>query len=73
MVSIGLKCSFHYRETTKAAPKVMAHWFSDLYLLWWPKTSEADGGGMAVEAESSHQYPVIFCCHATDGSRGVVW
>ena len=32
--------------------------------------SEVDGGGMAVEAEPSHQYPVTFCCHATDGSRG---
>jgi len=39
-------------------------------LLCWPMMSEVDGGAMAVEAEPSHQYPVTFCCHATDGSRG---
>ena len=32
-------------------------------LLWWPTMSEADGGGMAVEAELSDQYSIIFCCH----------
>jgi len=42
-------------------------------LLCWPKTSEADGGGMAVEVESSHQYPIIFSCCMTDGSRGTIW
>ena len=35
--------------------------------------SEADVGGMAVEVECSHQYPVTFCCCAADGSRGAVW
>ena len=25
--------------------------------------SEADGGGMAVEAELSDQYSITFCCH----------
>ena len=35
--------------------------------------SEVDVDSMAVEAEFSHQYPVIFCCHMTDGSRGEVW
>ena len=32
-------------------------------LLWWPTMSEADVGSMAVEAELSHQYSIIFCCH----------
>ena len=32
--------------------------------------SEADIDGMTVEAESSQQYSIKFCCHATDGSRG---
>ena len=35
--------------------------------------SEVDVGGMVVEAESSHQYSVTFCCCETDGSRGAVW
>jgi len=35
--------------------------------------SEADFGGMAVEAEHSQQHSVTFCCCETDGSRGVVW
>jgi len=43
-----------------------------LILLCWPITSEADGGGMAVEAEPSHQYSITFCCHTIDGSRGAV-
>ena len=30
-------------------------------------------GGMAVEVEPSHQYPVTFCCCVTDVSRGAVW
>mgnify|MGYP001853334281 CR=1 FL=1 len=30
-------------------------------LLCWPTTSEVDGGGMAVEAESSCHY-VLFLC-----------
>ena len=36
-------------------------------------TSEVDGGGVAVEVEPSHQYPITFCCCVTDGSRGAVW
>ena len=35
--------------------------------------SEEDVGGMAVEAEPSHQYPITCCCCVTDGSRGAVW
>ena len=31
--------------------------------------SEADIGGMAVEAEPSHQYSIMFCCHVMDDSR----
>ena len=41
-----------------------------LILLCWPITSEADGGGMAVEAEPSHQYSITFCCSVTDGNGG---
>lgn len=40
-------------------------------LLSWPPMSEAGVGGTAVEAEASHQYSVICCCHLADGSRGV--
>ena len=32
-------------------------------LIYWPMTSEADVGGMAVEVEPSHQYSITFCCH----------
>jgi len=42
-------------------------------LLCWPMNSEVDGSGMVVEVEPSLQYFVIYCCHATDGSRVVVW
>jgi len=35
--------------------------------------SEADVGGTAVEAEPSHQYPIMFCCRVTDGSSGALW
>ena len=42
--------------------------------LWrWPTMSEADVGGMAEEAESSHQCSITFCCRVTDSSRGTVW
>ena len=34
--------------------------------------SEADGGGMEVEIEPSHQYSTTFCCHVTDGNTGTV-
>jgi len=34
--------------------------------------SEADGGGMAVEAEPSSQHCATCCCCVTDGSRGAV-
>ena len=34
--------------------------------------SEVDGG-TAIGVEPSHQYPITFCCCATDGSRGAVW
>ena len=36
----------------------------------WPRTSEADAGGITVEAELSHQHPATCCCCETDGSRG---
>ena len=41
-------------------------------LLHWPMVSEADDGGMAVETEPLHQYPITCCCYVTDGSRGAV-
>ena len=31
-----------------------------IFFFFWLTTSEADGGGMAVEAEPSHQYSVTF-------------
>ena len=31
-------------------------------LLFWPMTSEAGVGGMAVEVEFSRQYSITFCC-----------
>jgi len=48
----------------RAAPKVMPP------ILWsWPTMSEVDAGGMAVEAEPSHQCSITCCCRMTDGSR----
>ena len=38
----------------------------------WPTKREADGGGMAVEAEPPHQVSVTCCCCVTGGSRGAV-
>ena len=35
-------------------------------------TSEADVGGMEIDAEPSHRYSITFCC-VIDGSRGAVW
>ena len=55
-------------QNTRAALKVMPP------TLWcWPTMSEVGVGGTAVGIEPSHQYPVPFCYHATDGSRGAVW
>jgi len=34
--------------------------------------SAADGGGMAVEVEPSHQYSITFYYCVTDGNRGTV-
>ena len=43
-------------------------------ILWCqPAMSEADFGGMAVETEPSHQYPITRHCYETDGSRRAVW
>jgi len=63
-----LNTSKHGDSTMRAAPKVMPP-----ILLCWPTMSETNVGGMAVEVEPSHQYPIMFCCHVTDGSRGTVW
>ena len=40
--------------------------------LYWPKISEVDVGGMALEVEPSHQYTIMCCCCVTDGSREAV-
>ena len=53
--------------STRAAPKA-----TPLTLLLWPMTSEVDFGGMAVEAELSHQYSITHCCCVTDISGGAV-
>ena len=42
------------------------------FLLHWSMISEAAVGGMVVENEPSHQYPIAFCCGVTDGRRGAV-
>ena len=55
------------RTCTRAVPKVIPP-----ILLCWPMTSEANGGGVAVEVEPSQQYSITFCCHVTDGSREAV-
>jgi len=52
----------------KAAPKIMPP-----ISLWCTTASEADGGGMAVEAVLSCQYFIAFCGCVTDGSRWTVW
>ena len=41
-------------------------------LLCRPTTSEVNVGGMAVEAQLSHQHPITFCWLVRDGSRGIV-
>ena len=53
---------------TRAGLKVMSP-----ILLCWPIISEADVGDMAVEVETSCQYPITFCCCVTNWSRGAVW
>ena len=53
-----------YKDYSKIMPPV---------LICWATTSESDDGDMAVEVEPSYQYPITFCCHVIDGSRGVVW
>lgn len=52
----------------RAAPKVML-----IGLLRWLVMSHAAAGGIAVQAEPSHQYSFTSGCCATRGSRGVVW
>jgi len=47
---------------TRAAPQVILP-----ILLSWSTTAEVDVDGMAVEAVPSCQYPVTFCCCATEG------
>jgi len=35
--------------------------------------SEVDVGGMAVDVELPHLYPIMFCCCVTGGGRETVW
>ena len=51
----------------RAAIKVMPS-----FLLCWHMTIDADVGDMTAEIEPSHQYSITFCCHDTDGSRGII-
>ena len=52
----------------RSAPKVML-----LVSLCLSTTSWMDVGGMAAEAELSHQHSITFCCPVADGSRGAAW
>ena len=39
-------------------------------ILWcWPYNQWR----MAVEVENSYQYPITYCCHATDNSKRAAW
>ena len=51
----------------KGAPKAVPH-----ILLCQHIMSAVYVGGTAVEAELSHQYPMMCCCCVTDGSRGAL-
>ena len=51
----------------RAFPKVMPS-----VLFYWSTISEADAGGMAVEAEPSHQYSITCCYRETNDSREAV-
>ena len=53
-------------KSTRAASKATSP------ILCWVMTSEVNVGGMAVEVEPSQRYSVMFCGHATDGSRVAV-
>ena len=59
--------SVHLKKHVEADPKVMPP-----VLLCWLTTSEEDVGGMAVDAEPSQQYSILFCCQVTDGRRGAM-
>ena len=59
-------CINNITYLTRAALKVMFP-----ILFCWPTMSEADGGGMAVGVEPSHQCSVTFCCQKTNGNRGL--
>jgi len=52
-------------DNARAALKVMPP-----ILFCWPTTSEAVGGGMAVEVKSFHQYPITFCYCAQKAEEG---
>ena len=41
-------------------------------LLCGPTTPEVGVGHMAIEVESSLQYPITHCFHVTDNGRGAV-
>ena len=41
--------------------------------LCWSMMSEVNVGGMAVDVELPHLYPIMFCCCVTGGGRETVW
>jgi len=53
--------------TTRTALEVMPP-----MLLCQPTTSEVDAGGVEVEDELFHQYPITSCCRVIDGNREAV-
>lgn len=67
LLSVGSHAYANARTAlyTRAALKVLSP-----ILLCWPTTPEVGVGGVAVEVAPLHQHSVMFCCHATDGSRG---
>ena len=66
-IKISFVTYMHASHYMRAARKVMHP-----VLLCWPTASEADVSVMAVEVKTPHQYPITFCCHVADGSRGAV-
>ena len=55
-------CYIHMSLTPEVMPPI---------LLCWSRTSEADGGGMTLKIEPSHQYSITFSCSVTD--KSTVW
>ena len=76
MVLKLLSCSISLTSEVRLSQRICARAALKILppiLLCWPTTSEVNVGGMAVEVEPSHQYPITCCCYVTDGSRGAIW